>query len=88
MDGLAMIAAERAIDDRGDDLIGVLHSHPTSQAFPSDRDLADAARYDPHSVFVQLIVSLQGFAPTVRAFRYGQSTAETVEFTIEPTSAP
>lgn len=88
MNGLEMIAAEHVIDERGDDLIGVLHSHPASEAYPSERDFADARGYDPRSEFVQLIVSLQGFSPTLRAFRYGSTGSDTIEFVIEPIRAP
>lgn len=79
LDGAAMIEAETAIDRAGDVVVGVFHSHPTSQAAPSGRDVADALRYDPFHELVQLIVSLQGFAPTVRAWRFGESVIECVE---------
>lgn len=88
MDGLGMISAEQSIDENGDELVGVLHSHPTSQAYPSATDVHDASAYDPAHVYVQLIVSLQGFAPTLRAFRYGASEAETIEFVFESVEAP
>lgn len=70
LDGVEMMAAEEAIDDAGHELIGVLHSHPTSWAYPSHRDLADAAIYDPQGELIQVIVSLQGCTASVRAFRY------------------
>lgn len=83
LDGRGMLDAETRIDELGQQVIGVLHSHPTSQAFPSTHDLADAERYDPHSAFVQLIVSMQGFSPTLRAFRYGGRDGSTVELVLE-----
>lgn len=70
LDGEEMMAAERAIDAAGQALVGVWHSHPTSAAAPSPRDLEDARRYDPNAGFVQVIVSMQGFSASVRAFRY------------------
>ncbi len=70
LDGAEMMAAEELIDAAGQTLIGVMHSHPTSAAVPSQRDLADANNYDPNADLVQIIVSLQGFVPSVRAFRY------------------
>ena len=71
LDGAAMIDAENRIDDAGNELLGVWHSHPSAEAVPSPTDLADAARYDPHGVLLQVLVSMQGFAPQVRAYRYG-----------------
>ena len=65
-----MLNVEREIDEAGLVVVGVMHSHPTSEATPSATDLADARVYDPQAVFVQVIVSMQGFAPTIRAWRY------------------
>lgn len=88
LDGKAMIATEQRIDEAGETLVGILHSHPTSEALPSAKDLGDAQRYDPSSVFVQLIVSMQGFAPTLRAFRYGPTLEQTVQIAVETAAAP
>ncbi len=74
LDGAAMIDAETRIDDSGNEVIGVWHSHPTSAPVPSMVDLANAAVYDPNGVFLQLVVSMQGFAPVVRAYLYGDET--------------
>lgn len=79
MDGQSMIDAEEAIETSGRQVVGVMHSHPTSEAAPSARDVRDAAVYDPAGTFVHLIVSMQGFAPVIRAFRYagpGDATFE------------
>ena len=70
LDGAEMIAAEERLDELGDEVIGVWHSHPTSQAIPSETDLSDAKQYDPNGVFVHVIVSMQGFAPIVSAYSY------------------
>ena len=69
LDGGGMLAAERTIEDRGAEVMGVMHSHPTSPAWPSDTDVRDAAVYDPAGVFVHVIVSLADSTPDVRAFR-------------------
>ena len=58
LDGAGMIEAEERIDKSGDEVIGVWHSHPTSEAVPSATDLRDAERYDPFAVFVHVIVSM------------------------------
>lgn len=79
LDGQGMIDAETAIDAAGHSPIGVYHSHPATEARPSPRDVLDAVGYDPNHQFVHLIVSLQGFAPTVRAWRLGPSPDESVE---------
>lgn len=79
LDGASMIEAESAIDRNGEVVVGVFHSHPTGEAKPSTRDVTDAQRYDPVHELVQLIVSLQGFAPGLRAWRYGDTAEESVE---------
>ncbi len=82
MDGQAMITAEDEIDLAGQTLIGVLHSHPTSSAVPSPRDLADARNYDPNAELLQIIVSMQGFSPALRAFRYDRHGGAPHEFDV------
>lgn len=80
LDGAEMMAVEELIDAAGQTLIGVMHSHPTSAAAPSQRDLADANNYDPNADLVQVIVSMQGFVPSVRAFRYHRNGGAPSEF--------
>jgi proteasome lid subunit RPN8/RPN11 len=80
LDGEEMMAAGDLIDAAGQTLIGVMHSHPTSAAAPSRRDLADANNYDPNANLVQIIVSMQGFVPSVRAFRYHRDGGAPGEF--------
>jgi proteasome lid subunit RPN8/RPN11 len=70
LDPESMLAVERAMNEAGLVVVGVMHSHPTSEATPSATDLADAQMYDPQAFFIQVIVSMQGFAPTIRAWRY------------------
>ncbi len=53
------------IEELGQELVGIYHSHPHSSAYPSARDV-DMAYY-PEAVYV--IVSLLGPRPEVRAFR-------------------
>lgn len=64
-----MLAAEDRIEANGSLVIGVFHSHPTSQARPSPTDIADAASWDPRGTQLHVIVSMQGFVPTIRAWR-------------------
>jgi len=49
---------------RGEELVGIYHSHPASEAYPSPRDVEVAFYPDAY----YLIVSLAG-DPVVRAFR-------------------
>ena len=82
LDGKSMLDAEARIEADGRRSIGVYHSHPASEARPSVRDVDDAAAYDPDHMLLHLIASLQGFAPTVRAWRFGASVAECRELAI------
>jgi len=50
-------------------LVGVMHSHTHTQAYPSPTDVADAARSDPFGTWVFVIVSLEHPDPELRAFR-------------------
>ena len=50
-------------------LVGVMHSHTHTQAYPSPTDVADAARFDPLGTWVFVIVSLEHPDPELRAFR-------------------
>lgn len=80
LDGAGMLDAEDRIEAAGRIVIGVFHSHPTSQAVPSATDRADAERWDPQHRFVHAIISMQGFVPTVRVWRlHGTESATMVE---------
>ncbi len=54
------------IDDQGWQMLGIYHSHPRSDAYPSDRDIEHALYPDACYVVVSL---LDAGAPDVRAFR-------------------
>ena len=71
LDGTQMLEVEDRIEASGARVIGVFHSHPTSQAVPSATDRRDAAGWDPQHHFVHVVVSMQGFVPTVRAWTLG-----------------
>lgn len=75
LDGAQMLEVEDRIESGGVRVIGVFHSHPTSQAVPSATDRADAASWDPQHRFVHVLVSMQGFVPTVRAWTLGGPSA-------------
>lgn len=59
------LRADRDAEDRGLEIIGVVHSHTHTEAYPSPTDVAQAP--DPGWHYV--IVSLRHEAPVVRSFR-------------------
>jgi proteasome lid subunit RPN8/RPN11 len=66
MNPAEQIAAMRGMRERGEELLGIFHSHPDGPAAPSAVDLELAAY--PGTVY--FIASLDGAAPELRAFRY------------------
>ena len=67
-----LVRAFREMDDRGEDLVAIYHSHPASQAYPSPTDRAESAddRGEPRFPgAAYLLVSLRGDEPEVRAYR-------------------
>ena len=56
---------DRAAEDAGLEIVGVMHSHTHTDAYPSPTDVAQAP--DPGWHYV--IVSLRDAAPVVRSFR-------------------
>lgn len=66
MDPQAQYNALKAIEDEGEELVGIYHSHTRSAAYPSQTDVNEAVMW-PEQVYV--IVSLQDEdAPDVKAF--------------------
>ena len=76
IDGRDHLAADRAADDAGQEIIGVVHSHTHTAPYPSPTDVAAAPVPDWHYV----IVSLADEVPTLRSYRIidGQITEEDV----------
>ncbi len=66
LDARGQIAAMRTMRERGEQLRGVFHSHPTSAAQPSATDRTAAAYADVY----YLIISLIGPQPETAAFYY------------------
>ena len=60
-----MLAAGRAAEARGDEIVGVWHSHTHTDPYPSPTDVRQAV--DPTWWYV--IVSLRDDAPMLRAYR-------------------
>jgi [CysO sulfur-carrier protein]-S-L-cysteine hydrolase len=59
------LRADRDAEAKGLEIVGVMHSHTHTEAYPSPTDLAQAP--DPGWHYV--IVSLRAEAPTLRSYR-------------------
>jgi proteasome lid subunit RPN8/RPN11 len=70
------LRADRDAEGRGLELIGVMHSHTHTEAYPSPTDVAQA----PDPAWHYVIVSLRDDAPTLRSYRIveGAIAEETV----------
>jgi [CysO sulfur-carrier protein]-S-L-cysteine hydrolase len=65
IDPREQLAALRSMDEAGEELFGIYHSHPASPAFPSPTDRIEA--HYPDALYV--LVSLRTAEPELRAFR-------------------
>src|SRR5580765_194420 len=64
------LRADRDAEQRGLELIGVMHSHTHTEAYPSPTDVAQA----PDPAWHYVIVSLKREAPVLRSYRIGDGT--------------
>lgn len=62
-------AAEDAADRENLAILGVVHSHTHTSAYPSPTDVRQAGLTDPFGVLRYLIVSLKHAEPSLRSFR-------------------
>ena len=69
LDGQEMLEVEGSADEAGAVVVGVMHSHTHTPAYPSPTDVADAARFDPFGVYTYIIVSLEHPDPSLHAYR-------------------
>ncbi|MEK7864052.1 MAG: M67 family metallopeptidase [Chloroflexota bacterium] len=65
IDPREQLRAFRSMDEQGEELVAIYHSHPASQPFPSPTD-RDEANY-PDAFYV--LVSLRSTEPELRSFR-------------------
>jgi proteasome lid subunit RPN8/RPN11 len=65
VEGKDYLRASRDAESRGDDIVGVWHSHTHTDAYPSVTDVRQAV--DPAWIYV--LVSLRDGAPVLRAYR-------------------
>jgi [CysO sulfur-carrier protein]-S-L-cysteine hydrolase len=70
VDSRDLLRAMRDAEDRGDDLVGVWHSHTHTDAYPSATDVRQAV--DPSWIYA--IVSLKYGEPVLRAYRIVDGT--------------
>jgi proteasome lid subunit RPN8/RPN11 len=66
------LRADRDAEARGLELMGVMHSHTHTEAYPSPTDVAQA----PDPAWHYVIVSLRDEAPTLRSYRIVEGAIE------------
>lgn len=69
LDGVEMMTVEVRADEADIQIIGVMHSHTHTTAYPSPTDVADAATFDPFGAWHFIIVSLKDAVPVLRSYR-------------------
>jgi len=74
VDSRDLLRSMRDAESRGEELVGVWHSHTHTDAYPSDTDVRQAM--EPHWVYV--IVSLKHAEPVMRAYRVRDGRIEEV----------
>jgi len=74
VDSRDLLRSMRDAQSRGDELVGVWHSHTHTDAYPSDTDVRQA--FEPGWVYV--LVSLKHGDPSLRAYRIRDGTTEEV----------
>ena len=74
------LRADRDAEDRGLEILGVVHSHTHTDAYPSPTDVAQAP--DPNWHYV--IVSLRDSAPSLRSYRIVDGSIEEEVVRLEP----
>ena len=73
-----LLRAMREADARGDDIVGVWHSHTHTDAYPSQTDVRQAV--DPAWIYV--LVSLRHGDPALRAYRIRGGVIAEVDVTV------
>ncbi len=76
----SQISALKTMREHGEHLCGIYHSHPRSEALPSNQDLQEAA-YPGTAYF---IISLMNGEPVLGSFLFTGDSFEKVELQITP----
>ena len=79
MDAKSQIDAMRAMRDNGEDLYAIYHSHPESDAYPSQTDIQQA-QY-PDAVYLIVSLSTKGVLD-LRAYRLDNHDVQPLEVTL------
>ncbi|HKJ35418.1 MAG TPA: M67 family metallopeptidase [Solirubrobacterales bacterium] len=79
--GEDLIRIHREMDERGEELLASYHSHPHSEARPSETDINIARTTLAGELWV--ICSLQTGDPVVRMWRIGAGSVEEIELVVE-----
>ena len=82
VDGRDYLRASRDAEARGDEIIGVWHSHTHTDPYPSPTDVRSAV--DPMWVYV--IVSLRDESPMLRAYRIRDGVIAEIQVLLESPS--
>lgn len=69
LDPMGFMKAERRADDAGLEVVGVMHSHTHTAAYPSATDVAEATKPLVPPTWHWAIVSLAWGFPELRSFR-------------------
>lgn len=80
IDPREQLAAFRSMDAADEELVGIYHSHPVSQPYPSPTDRAEA--HYPEALYV--LVSLRTAEPEVHAYRIRDDAVSEVPIAIRP----
>jgi proteasome lid subunit RPN8/RPN11 len=81
----AFLAADRELEPRGLDVVGVMHSHTHSEAWPSPTDIDKAD--NPHLAgWHYVIVSLRDPSPVLRSFVLDDRTIREEVVELQPSS--
>jgi [CysO sulfur-carrier protein]-S-L-cysteine hydrolase len=80
MDPHTQLTAMRLMLERGEELVGIYHSHPSSAALPSTRD-ADCATYPGVAYLIISLIDVMN--PTLAAFQFENNSFEPLPLTIE-----
>lgn len=70
IDGKDVMRVDRDAEANGLEILGVMHSHTHTEAYPSPTDVAQA----PDPAWHYVIVSLRAEAPTLRSYRIVDGT--------------
>lgn len=68
MDPLEQLRVQKALRETGLEHVGIYHSHVATEAYPSQRDVANAAAIQDFCSVPYVLVTLKDRSPRVRAF--------------------